>query len=279
MDYSEIFSYGAKIMRNPRYISKVLDYRGEIKASLTDDVFIPEYEGSDLEHVFIDTELSEDQVISYLEELRNDSLLSRQHQVLSQAVGINGYRAPVRGLALYVLVRHYGLEKIVETGSYFGQSTLYILLALDKNGKGVLHSFDAHPNDVGWYPDLPDDFELGYIVPDSLKDKWELHEGDINETLERGMEEIGEIDIFFHDSNHSEEHKNYEFDLAQDYLKDGGILASHDVGHGNVSDGAPATDSFNEISEKLDSEIYASRDFEPGDDGPRVFAFLYFDDD
>lgn len=258
-----------------RAMRQVLRSPRESLSLLRGNVYIPARPNAALDQLFSGTPISHDQIVSYLGELRTDDGIGRAHEKMAAVGGTEELHVVPRCLALYILVRHHQPETVVETGSYFGHSTLYILSALSRNGRGALHSFDAHPNEVGWFPDLPSDFELGYMVPDDLKDRWTLHRGDIRNTLEPVLEELGEIDLFFHDSDHSDSHKQFEFELAKTYLSPDGIVTSHDVGHGNGSEGAPATYAFVRLAESVGADIHPSREFEPGDDGNRVFAFCY----
>lgn len=261
---------------NPyKLLKKVVDSPFKSLDMIRGNVVMPRNSDSELVHLFSNTDIPMDKVDKYLEELRNDTNIHNAHHKMSNTRGNTELLVPPRCVGLYILTRHHQPSRIVETGSYYGHSTTYILSALNKNDTGELHSFDAHPNEIGWYPDLPQDFELGYMIPEELKGRWALHNGDINNTLEEGLETIKEIDLFFHDSNHKESHKRFEFELAKKYLTSNGILASHDVGHGNPSDGNPASYAFVDIAEEIGSGIHSSRKFEPGDDGSSVFAFCY----
>lgn len=256
-------------------LRKLVDSPIEVLKILRGEVNIPQKNSPELVRLFSDTDIDADDVEKYLEELERNPHIHQAHQKMADIHGAGELQVPPRCIGLYILVRHHQPSTVVETGSYFGHSTTYILSALMENKSGNLHSFDAHPNKVGWFPDLPQDFELGYMIPEELRERWTLHNGDVTKTLEEGLEELGKIDLFFHDSNHKESHKRFEFELAQQYLTSGGVLASHDVGHGNESDGSPASYAFVGIAEEMDAKVHSSRDFEPGDDGPRVFAFCY----
>lgn len=256
-------------------IRYLLDSPLEMFFLLRGETYIPSNPDPDLQNLFSDTDIQRREIQLYLNELKNDENIDKAHKELAKVRGVSGLRVPTRCLALYILVRHHEPDVVIETGSYFGHSTLYILSGISKNNSGILHTFDAHPNEIGWYPDLPPDFEIGYMVPDGLTDNWTLHNGEINDNLRPKLNEIGDIDFFFHDSNHSEPHKRFEYKLAKEHLVPGGIIASHDVGHGNESEGSPPTYAFTEMAKSIGAEIHSSREFEPGDDGPRVFAFCY----
>jgi predicted O-methyltransferase YrrM len=259
----------AKIIRH------VLHSPQEILFLLRGETHIPSSSYLSVQNIFSDTEISNKKIEEYLYELKNDKNIKKSHKELAKIRGVNELRVPTRCLALYILVRYHEPAVVVETGSYFGHSSLYILSGISRNNHGVLHTFDAHPNEIGWYPDLPSDFEIGYMVPDAMTDNWLLHRGEIKDNLRPKLNEIGDINLFFHDSNHSESHKRFEFNLAKQHLVPGGIIASHDVGHGNESEGSPPTYAFIEMARLIGAEIHSSREFEPGDSGSRVFAFCY----
>jgi len=62
---------------------------------------------------------------------------------------------------LYVVVRLMKPDVVVETGVGAGKSSAFILKAMEKNGKGVLHSID-----------LPDEKQSsGWIVQDDLRSR------------------------------------------------------------------------------------------------------------
>ena len=121
----------------------------------------------------------------------------------------------------YAIVRLMQPEIMVETGVHEGWSARFTLLAMDHNGRGVLHSIDL-PNQPGEL--LPEGKEPGYRVPHDLRSHWRLHLGDARELLPRLLPTLGPIDIFVHDSLHTYDHMMFEFRTAWPYLREGGIL-------------------------------------------------------
>ncbi len=121
---------------------------------------------------------------------------------------------------LYVVVRLMKPDVVVETGVGAGKSSAFILKAMQKNGKGVLHSID-----------LPDEKQSsGWIVQDDLRSRWNLLLGTSEDILDPLLQEVSPIDIFLHDSNHSYENMIFEFTSAWPALKSNGMLLAHDVG-------------------------------------------------
>jgi len=56
-----------------------------------------------------------------------------------------------------------------------------------------------------------------------------LHIGDVKAVLPGLLEELGKVDIFIHDSLHTQEHMRYEFELAYPHIKPGGMLFADDA--------------------------------------------------
>jgi len=150
---------------------------------------------------------------------------------------LGGWIDFVSGALVYVLVRHARPDVVVETGVGPGGTTAFILLALNHNRRGVLHSIDWPGHDAEVYPALgkafnvhmPDGFRPGWLVPPWLKSRWQLVMGDSREQLPALLREVDRVDIFMHDSLHTDEHIMMEFDAVLPHMKDAGILLCDDV--------------------------------------------------
>jgi predicted O-methyltransferase YrrM len=127
-------------------------------------------------------------------------------------------------LVQYAVVRAIRPETIVETGVASGVSSAHLLLALERNQKGTLHSVE-----IGDSAYLPAGKEPGWIVPDWLRSRWQLYIGDVVAILPRLLRELGEVDIFIHDSLHTYEHMKFEFELGYPHVKKGGLLLADDA--------------------------------------------------
>lgn len=151
---------------------------------------------------------------------------------------------------LYALVRKRHPETVVETGVYHGISTAAILLGLDRNGSGMLHSIDAGGDvltaaesdlpeaERRFYErgrpscaeegshELPGDREPGWVVPEDLDDRWELTAGHSRRALPEVLADVGEVSLFLHDSEHSTTGMLFEFELAREWLESGGVVFS-----------------------------------------------------
>ena len=127
-------------------------------------------------------------------------------------------------LLQYAAIRALRPELVVETGVAIGVSSSYLLLALRGNGKGELHSIE-----VGDSSYLPPGFSPGWIVPDELRGRWTLHLGDARDLLPKLLRQLGKLDVFIHDSLHTDEHMRFEFAEAYPHLRDGGLLIADDA--------------------------------------------------
>lgn len=139
-----------------------------------------------------------------------------------QNIGADLYAKRV--LLQYAIVRALKPDCIVETGVANGVSSAYLLLAIERNQKGHLHSID-----IGDGSFLPAGKTTGWIVPDWLRQYWDLRLGDAREILPLVLEHIGPLDVFIHDSLHTYEHMKFEYEQAYPRIRSGGILISDDV--------------------------------------------------
>jgi len=143
------------------------------------------------------------------------------------------------GIRLYALVRKLRMRVVVETGVCNGFSTAFLLLALQRNGIGELHSIDL-PEVVGadyepgtfWEGKqgaaIPPGKEPGWMIPAALRERWRLAIGSSQEELAPLLARVGTIDLFIHDSEHSYECMDFEFRAAWPALREGGALVADD---------------------------------------------------
>ncbi|HEX2287301.1 MAG TPA: class I SAM-dependent methyltransferase [Gaiellaceae bacterium] len=163
---------------------------------------------------------------------------SRGHRYnTGRVTGRDGYD---EGLSLYRLLRDARPRVAVETGVCNGVSTAFLLLALEDNGEGELHSIDlpevaGEDYEQGTFWDgkggavIPPGKEPGWMVPAELRDRWHLVLGRSQDELPPLLERLGSIDFFMHDSEHSYECMSFEFRAAWDALREGGVLVADDV--------------------------------------------------
>jgi len=124
------------------------------------------------------------------------------------------------GTMLYAICRKRQPDIVLETGVGSGVSSSYILCALEQNGRGRLFSID-----VPWWREE----QSGWLIPDHLLHRWDLHRGRSSEELVPLVEKLAVIDVFLHDSEHSYRNMMWEFRTAWAYLKNGGLLLSHNI--------------------------------------------------
>lgn len=133
---------------------------------------------------------------------------------------------PMHPIVYYTLVRLMRPGLVVETGVNNGFSTRFLLLAMERNDCGMLHSIDL--------PTPKEDVrqmgkEIGWLVPAGLRARWQLHLGDARELLPKLLTTLGTVDIFIHDSLHTYDHMLFEYRTAWPHLRVGGILLSDDT--------------------------------------------------
>ncbi len=114
---------------------------------------------------------------------------------------------PMHPIVYYALIRLLQPRLVVETGVNNGFSTRFLLLAMERNGCGLLHSIDM--------PIPQEDVrhlgkEIGWLVPGRLRARWQFHLGDARELLPKLLQELGAVDMFIHDSLHTHDHMLFE---------------------------------------------------------------------
>jgi len=140
---------------------------------------------------------------------------------------------------LYLVCLHTQANKIVETGVHYGASSAFILKALRETG-GRLYSIDLpsvkyqRDNGTFHFDELPSSTNSGFVVPEPLKDNWELILGDSREKLPKLLQSIGQIDMFHHDSMHTYDLMTFEYETVWPYLNHGGLLLSDDAHWNNA---------------------------------------------
>lgn len=162
------------------------------------------------------------------------------------------------GVSLYALIRDRQPETLVETGVCNGVSTLYQLAALERNGKGHLHSIDfpfrsersleefrAETYEEFGGARIPADKDPGWIVPEELRDKWDLTEGKSQRELPQLLTQLDGLDWFIHDSEHSMSCMLMELELAWEWMSSDGLLLVDDI---------TWNDAFDTFAEERDAD-------------------------
>jgi hypothetical protein len=126
--------------------------------------------------------------------------------------------------AAWRLARHLRPSNVVETGVARGLTSRIVLEALHRNGAGHLWSIDLPPA-----LDRHQANEIGIAVPQRLKDRWTYIAGASRRRLPRLLSRLGAIDLFIHDSMHTDDNVRFELDLAWEALRPGGAMIVDDV--------------------------------------------------
>jgi hypothetical protein len=125
--------------------------------------------------------------------------------------------------ALWCLAHHLKPKDVVETGVAHGFTSRFILEALQRSSAGHLSSIDLPPIEREWRT------QVGVAVGGRFADRWSYIEGSSRLRLPKLLAHLGQIDLFVHDSLHSERNVRFEMDRAWAVLKPGGALVVDDV--------------------------------------------------
>jgi Methyltransferase domain len=125
--------------------------------------------------------------------------------------------------AIWCLTRHLRPKTVVETGVAHGVTSRFILEALQRNGVGQLWSIDLPPIEKAWRE------QVGLAVTERNRKNWTYIKGSSRVRLPNLLSELGEIDMFVHDSIHSERNVRFEMDRVWGKLRTGGAMVVDDV--------------------------------------------------
>jgi predicted O-methyltransferase YrrM len=134
---------------------------------------------------------------------------------------------------LYVVTRAIKPNVFIETGTLNGFGSAFILLALRHNGGGILYSVDMPPADARILaqgnPLLPAGKVPGWVIPENLRDRHQLHLGRAEALLPQLLRDVGPADVFLHDSDHSYTHMMFELALAWINIRPRGWIVCDNV--------------------------------------------------
>ena len=126
---------------------------------------------------------------------------------------------------------------IIETGVGAGLSSLSILSA-HENGRLIsIDPLISYGN--------PPRKDFGFLVPDYLRKNWNIRRGLSRDIMPKLLDEIGFIDIFLHDSEHSYDNMYFELKTSYSHMKNGIIFVD------NYNWNNAAIDFANEMNLKL----------------------------
>ncbi|MEU2915743.1 class I SAM-dependent methyltransferase [Streptomyces massasporeus] len=117
----------------------------------------------------------------------------------------------------YLLLREYRPETVVEIGTFYGWSTMWILSALRDNGVGHLYSFDIV------------DRVVTNVPADLSADRWTFTKGDVRETL---GDVVDGADYLFIDADHGARFGRWYVENVFPVVRPGTPTSVHDVFHG-----------------------------------------------
>lgn len=120
---------------------------------------------------------------------------------------------------LYGIVRLTAPHTVIETGVHDGLSSAVMLRALDRNGRGLVASIDLPSTDQPTSGP-------GWLVPDRLRHRWKLRLGDARDLLPYVAANNAPVDLFFHDSDHSADHQEFEFRTVKAHASPSAVLVS-----------------------------------------------------
>jgi len=218
-----------RYLRHPYLITRAILRPLEIWDSKRHNFRLNEYERYSVsleEAVETLTGCPKSAITELVKELYSSGLLQYLHTRLQEAGDVGGSIDYESGTVLYVLVRIFKPEVVVETGVTNGVSSSFILKALTQNSRGRLYSIDLHYREG---MSVPIGKKLGWIIPEELRNRWVLALGESTKVLPKLLKKLGTVDIFFHDSRHTYKTMMKEYSIVWPFLKDGGLLLSHDV--------------------------------------------------
>ena len=148
-------------------------------------------------------------------------------------------------ILVYAMVRAFRPDTFVESGILHGITSTFILEGMERNGHGRLISADlpSYPdtgpsNRDGCQAVLPRGKEPGWVVPAAKHARWQRLTGASTAMLPPVLAELGEIDIFLHDSEHTTQTMFEELRLGWQHLRPGGIL---------ICDNADMSSAFHDL--------------------------------
>jgi hypothetical protein len=125
--------------------------------------------------------------------------------------------------AIWCLVHHCKPRNVIETGVGHGLTSRFALEALRYNAAGHLWSIDLPPIDPALRA------QVGTAVGNQHRGNWTYIEGSSRRRLPALLSKFGQIDLFIHDSLHSERNVRFELDRAWAKLRSGAAIVVDDI--------------------------------------------------
>jgi predicted O-methyltransferase YrrM len=155
--------------------------------------------------------------------------------------------------AIWCLVRHLRPINVVETGVAHGITSRFILEALETIRAGKLWSIDLPPLN----PTRREEVGVAVLQTDVPVDRWTYIAGTSRRRLPALLSRLGRIDLFIHDSMHSNRNVMFELECAWRYLSAGGVIVVDDI------DANPAFDTFTKAHREHPSFVCTAEPLSP----------------
>jgi hypothetical protein len=126
--------------------------------------------------------------------------------------------------AIWCLTHHLRPHCVVETGVARGITSRFVLEALTEARRGHLWSIDLPPPRARELHE-----QIGIAVPRSLAARWTYVHGSSRRRLPRLLSEVGEVDLFIHDSRHTQRNLLFELGHAWRALRPSGVAVADDI--------------------------------------------------
>jgi hypothetical protein len=129
--------------------------------------------------------------------------------------------------AVWCTVLHTRPDVVVETGVAHGVTSRIVLEGLIRNDRGHLWSIDLpHPLDQQLHA------QTGAAVTDDCRPHWTYLEGASRDQLPPLMNQVGQVDLFVHDSLHTARNTRFELEQVASAQAGGGTMLVDDIaGH------------------------------------------------
>jgi Methyltransferase domain len=126
--------------------------------------------------------------------------------------------------AVWCSVVHAKPRVVVETGVAHGVTSRLVLEALRFNGRGHLWSVDLpHPLDHNLHA------QTGAAVTESCRARWSYLEGSSRQRLPKLVADLGEVQLFIHDSLHTAKNTEFEMEQVSSVMPPGGVMLIDDI--------------------------------------------------
>jgi hypothetical protein len=126
--------------------------------------------------------------------------------------------------AAWCTVLHTRPEIVIETGVARGVTSRIVLEALSANDRGHLWSIDLpHPFDRRLHA------QTGAAVTDACRARWSYLEGASSQRLPPLVAELGQVDLFIHDSLHTAKNTVFEMSQAASVMSPRGVMLVDDI--------------------------------------------------